>query len=129
MMTNMTERYVMVVDDDEAIRQLATLIVRHAGYEVRPFASAFEALAELASAADLPALIFLDLRMPGMSGLEAIAKIREDARTKAVPVVCISGEPFDEGRAAAAGFTGYIAKPFKRGALVDALAAFVPAPR
>lgn len=60
-----------------------------------------------------PALVLLDINLPGMDGLAAIARLREDPLTRHIPVVAVSSNamPGDIRRAAAAGFDDYLTKP------------------
>ncbi len=119
--------YILVVDDDPQIREIVGLMLGKLGYRFELRASAAEALALCEEAPEAPAFIFLDLRMPGMSGLEALQRLRAGARTRNLPIVCISGEPYDDAQARAAGFTGLVGKPFRARQLTEALATFAPA--
>jgi DNA-binding response OmpR family regulator len=77
---------ILVVDDEEAIRDLYRMELEDAGYEVKTAASGEEALKEVAAFS--PDLVVLDIKMPGMSGLEVLGKIRET--WKALPVILCS---------------------------------------
>lgn len=68
-----------------------------------------------------PDLVLADVFMPGMSGYELCAAVKQDPALQGVPVLLLTGtfEPFDEGKAAAAGADGWIAKPFESQALID----------
>jgi CheY-like chemotaxis protein len=77
----------------------------------------------------LPALIFLDLKMPFISGLEVLAAIRADSLLKGMRVYVLtsSDEQRDRENAAALGIEGYIVKPPRPAALVPILAAVLGA--
>ena len=72
--------HVLVVDDEENIRLvLRTLLVKH-GYEVTAASSAEEALEKVAE--EPPDFVIADVRMPGMSGIDLVAKLREAVRKR-----------------------------------------------
>jgi two-component system, LuxR family, response regulator FixJ len=83
----MTRPMVYIVDDDEGVRESLTLVLRSAGISARSFASAHDFLqqAELQQ----PGCVLLDLRMPGMSGLELQQTLTE--RESPLPIIIISG--------------------------------------
>ncbi len=74
-----------------------------------------------------PILILMDIRLPGMDGLEAARGLKADPRTKDIPIWTITAHARTEDRnkALAAGCDGYIAKPFERPELVRRLREFV----
>jgi CheY-like chemotaxis protein len=78
---------ILVVDDDERIRQVSDAILSHCGYEVRTAEDGFDALALMRKA--LPDLIISDLKMPNMSGFELLSVVRR--RFPQIPVIAISG--------------------------------------
>ena len=79
---------VLVVDDDELIRQISEQVLSSHGYEVRTASHGFEALALMRKA--LPDLIISDLNMPSMSGFELLSIVRR--RFPQIPVIAITGE-------------------------------------
>jgi two-component system response regulator AtoC len=84
----MSKPLVLVVDDDESVRRYLSSLLVSIGYEVQCFPSGDKAVAALAVAAVSPAVILLDLVMPGMSGLETLDHLR---RTHAgTPVIVLS---------------------------------------
>jgi len=84
---------ILVVDDDETMRDAMVAVLESAGYEVIGERTATEALAHLRSGADKPSLILLDLKMPGMSGVEFRAMQLQDRELAMIPVVFVSGFP------------------------------------
>jgi DNA-binding response OmpR family regulator len=79
---------ILVTDDDEGLRQLMRMILSREGFDVIEAANGEQALA-LALTAD-PALILLDVMMPGMDGYDVCRRLKTDQRTGRVPVVFVS---------------------------------------
>ena len=79
---------ILVADDDDGLRQLLRLILAREGYEVIEAANGEQALA-LAVAVN-PAMILLDVMMPGMDGYDVCRRLKSDQRTGDVPVVFVS---------------------------------------
>jgi DNA-binding response OmpR family regulator len=79
---------ILVADDDDGLRQLLRLILAREGFEVFEAANGEQALA-LAAAVD-PAVILLDVMMPGLDGYDVCRRLKSDQRTGDVPVVFVS---------------------------------------
>jgi FixJ family two-component response regulator len=111
---------VIVVDDDPAVRNSLKFSLEIEGFTVRDFASA----AELLNAGELPgcSCLVIDQKMPGMCGLDLIARLRE--RRSLVPAILITSNPTPAltERAARAN-TPIVEKPFLGNALVDKIRA------
>ena len=110
---------VLVADDEDDIRALVGLAVGKAGCAV--VASVADGATALDVArAELPDLAVLDVSMPGATGLEVCAALREDPRTTGVRVLLLSAgaSPDDVARGLAAGADAYLAKPFQISGLV-----------
>ena len=84
----MTERAktIFVVEDDERQRTIVAAFLEARGYRVRPDPSAEAALQRIGL--ELPDLVLMDVRMPGMNGIEALAEMR--TREPALPVILIT---------------------------------------
>ena len=102
----------LVVDDEADIISLLKLVLVAEGYHVIPAISGDEALtlAEI----EIPDLILLDLMMPGKSGLETCRQLKNQPRTKNIPVVVFSalGREVDKKLTAEAGANAHVTKPF-----------------
>jgi two-component system, cell cycle response regulator DivK len=110
-MTDMVR--VLVVEDNAANMTLATFLLESAGYSVL---SARDAEAGLTLArTERPALILMDIQLPGMDGLQATALLKADPGTRHIPVIALTALAMkgDEARILAAGCDGYIAKPMR----------------
>jgi two-component system chemotaxis response regulator CheY len=106
-------RGVLIVDDDPFIRKLiATTLEDVAGFELHEAADGVEAL-EVARH-QRPALVFLDVDMPAMNGIEACRHMREDEATSATTIVMLTAAHGDdvERRAEEAGADLFLTKPF-----------------
>jgi DNA-binding NarL/FixJ family response regulator len=104
---------VLVVDDDEATRELLSAILERAGYAVVTVATGEEALL-LVDSQSLPTLVILDVRLPGLSGYEVCSELRERYANE-VPIIFLSGErvePFDVAAGLGLGADDYLLKPF-----------------
>lgn len=102
---------VLIVEDNPANMTLATFLLESVGHTVL---SAVDAESGLTLArAEQPDLILMDIQLPGMDGLQATALLKQDAVTRAIPVVALTALAMkgDEQRIRAAGCDGYIAKP------------------
>jgi class 3 adenylate cyclase/ActR/RegA family two-component response regulator len=103
---------ILVVDDNEANRDLLSRRLMREGYRVTAAENGAAALA-LTAAEDFD-LVLLDLMMPGMSGFEVLCRLKADAGTRHVPVIMISAlDEFDSTvRCIEAGAEDYLPKPF-----------------
>ncbi|MFO0635438.1 MAG: response regulator [Nannocystaceae bacterium] len=103
---------VLLVDDEAAIRKVIERMLEAEGYEVLHASDGAEAL-ELAWREPVDTIV-LDMRMPGMSGLDVCRQLRADPRTEHTPVVFVTGMADRQFRRDAlhAGATDFLAKPF-----------------
>jgi len=115
----MTERTVHLVDDDDAIRRSAGFLLKTSGYLVVPYASGDAFLAVAKSVAS--GCVLLDIRMPGMDGLEVQQAMND--RGIALPVVMLTGhgDVTLAVRAMKAGAVDFLEKPFEKAALLTAV--------
>jgi CheY-like chemotaxis protein len=104
-------RLVLVVEDDEDVRETVAGILEDEGYRVGRAANGLEALAYLRDAAPLPGVILLDLMMPVMNGWEFRAAQQAERRLAAVPVVVLSGDAQVVQKAERLGAVAVLGKP------------------
>jgi FixJ family two-component response regulator len=110
---------VYVVDDDSGVRESLDALVRSVGYRVEKFATAKEFL--LGNRQDVPACLVLDVRLPGMSGLDLQQELT--LANAQIPIVFITGYgdiPMTV-RAMKAGAVEFLSKPFREQDLLDAV--------
>ena len=106
-------RRVLVVDDDDAIREVAqTALELVAGWQVDLASNGQEALERCL--ADPPDAVLLDVMMPSMDGPTTFAELQADARTRDVPVVLLTAkvQPAERRRWEGLGVAGVLTKPF-----------------
>jgi CheY-like chemotaxis protein len=109
---------VLVIDDDADWREVVVAFLGESGFHAVGFADARDALAALRVGTGLPAVILLDLEMPGMTGWEFRRAQLGDPRLARIPVVVASGAE-DPGRIEA---DAYLAKPYETDELCRVLA-------
>ena len=109
---------VLVIDDDPDVRELMSRVLSKEGYAVVTAASGEEGL-ELARRAR-PRVITLDVMMPGMDGWSVLARLKDDAELRHIPVVLVTMID-DHSLGLALGAADYLVKPIKRQALAAAL--------
>ena len=104
---------VLVIEDNPMNMELATDLLQLQGYEVLQAVTAFEALGLLHQVK--PDLILMDLQLPGLNGLDLTRNLRQDPRTKDIPIIAITAYAMmgDEDKAFLAGCNAYIPKPIE----------------
>lgn len=122
----MAGKRVLVIEDDPANLRLMVLLLKAAGHQVTGVSNGRDGLET--ARRDLPDLILCDGRMPDMSGFDVVRQIRSDAATAAIPMVAVTGlvRDGDQGELLAAGFNGYISKPFDIKTFAAQAEAFLP---
>jgi two-component system nitrogen regulation response regulator NtrX len=110
------QRTVLVVDDEKNIRRTLQLVLEGEGYRVLGAETAAQALSVLASPDTPVDLAILDVKLPDMSGLDALAKIRGDEGTRDLPIIVISGHAtvHDAVMAIKLGASDFFEKPLAR---------------
>lgn len=103
---------ILVVDDEDLIRSLLERTLSIEGYLVLQARDGKGALEQVARA--LPDLILLDLRMPGMDGLEVLRQLRANPRTRLTPVIVLTAYDHEKVSAFQTGANDFLAKPFER---------------
>lgn len=112
---------VVTADDDEIIRETVEFKLTSEGWDVTTFKNGRDCWEYLkAESSDLPDVVILDVMMPGLSGLQVLQQIREDASLSSLPVLMLTSrgreehvvEGFDRGA------TDYLKKPFSPTELV-----------
>jgi len=102
---------ILVVDDEAVARQIVTDALADRGFVAEPVPDGAAALERVA--ADPPALVLLDILMPGLSGLEVLRKLKGDPKTQPIPVILVTVKdtPADLVEGLEAGADDYLTKP------------------
>ncbi len=116
---------ILVVEDNERNLKLLRDVLEYAGYDVRVARTAEDGIT--LAVKEPPDLVLMDLQLPGIDGMEALRRLRENPRTADIPVVAVTAQAMkqDRERALDAGFNGYIEKPISVRAFPDQVRGFL----
>lgn len=116
---------VLVVEDNALNLKLVRDVLGHAGYRVLEAGDAERGIA--LARQEAPDLILMDVQLPGIDGVEALARLRADPVTSSIPVVALTALAMkeDRERCLAAGFDGYLEKPVSVPALAGQVAELI----
>ena len=108
----MMKQSILVVEDEEDIRELVSYNILKEGYQVTGVASGEDALAAVES--ETPDLILLDIMLPGLDGLMVCRKLKEDPKFESIPIIMLTakGEEPDIVAGLNMGADDYVTKPF-----------------
>jgi len=103
---------IFVVEDDQSIREMLEYALLAAGYETMCFDNSEDFLVQLNRS--IPALVVLDIMLPGEDGITTLKKLRQDTKTKKIPVIMLTAKTaeIDRIRGLDLGADDYISKPF-----------------
>jgi len=110
---------VLLVEDNEQNLELAQYLLEEAGLTVEPARNAFEARQALARKE--PALVLMDIDLPGIDGLDLVSEIRRKPQWRRLPVIALTAHAMrgDRERFLAGGCNGYISKPIQVASFVE----------
>ena len=119
-----SRKLISIVDDDQSIREAMESLIRSVGFRTQVFASAEDFLKW--KERESTACLILDVRLPGISGLE-LQRLLTSVRSR-IPVIFITahGDAQTRERAIAAGAVEFLQKPFSEEALLEAVRAAIP---
>jgi two-component system, cell cycle response regulator DivK len=102
---------ILVVEDNDKSRKLVRDVLTHEGYQLLEAESGEEGV-RLAGE-HRPALVIMDIQLPGIDGIEALHRLRADPATRQIPVIAVTASAMtaDRAKIMAAGFDGYQSKP------------------
>ena len=120
-------RKILLVDDDVRNIFALTSALEHKGLRVEIGRNGFEALSKLEQVSDID-LVLMDVMMPGMDGLEATRRIRQDPRFKKLPIIAVTAKAMkdDQAQCLEAGTNDYLAKPIDLDRLYSLLRVWMP---
>ena len=116
---------VMVVDDSLTVRKITTRLLERSGYQVVTAKDGVDALEQLMEI--MPDAVLLDIEMPRMDGFEVLKRLRQDSKTKLLPVIMITSRTADKHRnyALELGVNEYLGKPYQEEELLGHIARFI----
>lgn len=116
---------ILIVEDNFANLKLATMLLRRVEHVVLGAADAETGMA--LALAEHPDLILMDIQLPGMDGLTATRRLKQNPASAAIPIIALTALAMkdDEAKAIAAGCDGYIAKPLRYQELYRAIDALL----
>jgi len=119
----MAGELILIVEDNENNRMLVRDVLQSRGYQTAETDTGEEGL-RLARVSR-PALILMDIQLPGMNGIEALKHLRADADTRDIPVMAVTASAMtqDRHKIMAAGFDAYQSKPINVREFVEAVRA------
>ena len=107
----MANELILIVEDNEHNQKLASDVLQFKGYRVLVAPTAEEGIPMALK--EKPDLVLMDIHLPGMNGIEALARLRADPGTMAIPVFAFTASvmPQDRREITSAGFDGFLSKP------------------
>ncbi|HYJ80917.1 MAG TPA: response regulator [Longimicrobiaceae bacterium] len=120
---------VLIVEDNADNREIYCTILRHHGYSVAEAETGEEGIRIAREV--LPAVVLMDVSMPGIDGFEATRRLKADPLTAAIPVIAVTAHALaeDRQRALEAGCDGYLAKPVEPRRVLQEVERIVGRPR
>jgi len=103
---------ILVVEDEPQVQELVAINLEHAGHRVRRASSAGEAVTSIRE--ELPDVLILDWMLPDESGLSLTRRLREDERTRGLPILMLTARAMEHDKISGleAGADDYLTKPF-----------------
>ncbi len=116
---------ILIVEDNEKNMKLVRDVLQFKGYQTLEAATAKEGL-KLARE-ERPDLVLMDIQLPDMDGIAALAHLRADGLTQSIPVLAVSASvmPDDQQRIVASGFDAYITKPISVKSFIETVERFI----
>ncbi|MCZ6653553.1 MAG: response regulator [Planctomycetota bacterium] len=117
----MNRKKILIVDDDRQVSLALSIRLKAADYDVAVAGDGENALEKLT--ASVPDVVLLDMRMPGIDGLEVMRRMKQDPRLANIPVIFVSANAQETAKRAAlnAGGKIFLEKPFESRALLEAI--------
>jgi CheY-like chemotaxis protein len=103
---------ILVVDDEKEIRDLLSIYLQEDGYEVIAASDGQEAISM--ARAELPQVILMDVKMPGIDGVETCKRLKEEEKTKSIPIIMVTAYQDRDVEAYLEGADDFVNKPFDR---------------
>jgi DNA-binding response OmpR family regulator len=120
-----TKRKILIVEDEESLLKLESILLTSKGYEVRGVTNGQAALDAIAE--ELPDLVLLDIMLPEIDGFEVCRRIKSNDETRHLPVIMLTAKKSreDMARGEKVGADWYITKPFKSAMVIETIQRFL----
>lgn len=117
----MQKKRILIVEDEESLLKLETILLTVKGYEVAGALTGNDALNKIAE--NRFDLILLDIMLPDIDGFEVCTRVKKNPQTAAIPVVMLTAKksPDDQERGVACGASAYLMKPFKSAMIIEVI--------
>ncbi len=121
----MPKKKILIVEDEESLLRLESILLTSKGYDVTGVASGLEALQAIPQVQ--PDLVLLDIMLPGLDGFEVCRQIKVNPATMDIPVIMVTAKKSgdDMARGEEAGADWYITKPFKSAMVLETIQRFL----
>lgn len=113
------KKKIMVLEDDDAVADLMKYYFEEKGYQVKVSLTAAGFIDSVATFE--PDLITLDILLPDTNGFDVFRELKQDKRTKDIPIVFVSVREADKDRGLEMGAKGFVVKPFNEGDLIKTI--------
>lgn len=121
----MAKKRILIVEDEESLLKLESILLTSKGYEVQGVANGRAALDAIAVAP--PDLVLLDIMLPEIDGFEVCQQIKQNSATAHIPVIMLTAKKSreDMARGERVGADWYITKPFKSAMVIETIQRFL----
>jgi len=121
----MAKKKILIVEDEESLLKLESILLTSKGYDVRGASNGQEALDAIAE--EKPDLVLLDIMLPEIDGFEVCQRVKDDPETRDIPVIMLTAKKSreDMARGEKVGADWYITKPFKSVMVIETIQRFL----
>ncbi|RME33822.1 MAG: response regulator [Deltaproteobacteria bacterium] len=121
----MERKKILIVEDEESLLKLESILLTSKGYDVRGVSNGNTALEVITE--EPPDLVLLDIMLPEMDGFEVCRRIKENEKTRHIPVIMLTAKKSreDMARGEEVGADWYITKPFKSAMVIETIQRFL----
>jgi len=121
----MEKKKILIVEDEESLLKLESILLTSKGYDVRGVLNGQQALDAIAE--ERPDLVLLDIMLPEIDGFEVCRRIKENPETRSIPVIMLTAKKSreDMSRGEKVGADWYITKPFKSVMVIETIQRFL----
>ena len=121
----MAKQKILIVEDEESLLKLESILLTSKGYDVRGVSNGQQALDAIDE--EHPDLVLLDIMLPEIDGFEVCQRIKDNPETKDIPVIMLTAKKSreDMARGEKVGADWYITKPFKSAMVIETIQRFL----